>query len=57
MLDEPSEYCIGQVRWISKTDDKFKKAVQKFQNGFAITMTKVASIARSQTGMLVGWSF
>ena len=36
-LDEPSEYCIGQMRWTSKTDDKFKKAVQKFQNGLAST--------------------
>ena len=43
-LDEPAEYCIGQMRWTSKTDDKFKKAVQKFQKGPAFTMTKVSFI-------------
>ena len=42
--DEPSEYCIGQMRWTSKTDDKFKKAMQKLQNGLAFTMTKVSFI-------------
>ena len=40
--DDPSEYCMGQMKWTSKTDGKFKTAQQKFKVGLAFTMKTVS---------------
>ena len=41
-FDDPSEYCMGQMRWSSKTDTKFGTLREKFTDGRAFTMTKVS---------------
>ena len=43
--DNPSEYCMGQMRWTFKSDNKFRSLQQKLSNGLAFTMTKVSLIS------------
>ena len=42
--EDPSEYCIGQMRWTSKADSRFQTVKQKIKDGLAFTMTKVSFI-------------
>ena len=40
--DDPTEYCMGQLRWSKNNDSKFLSAQKKLSDGLAFTMTKVS---------------
>ena len=41
---DPTEYCIGQMRFTKKIDKKFNQVQQKLSDGLAFTMTKVSIV-------------
>ena len=40
--DDPTEYCIGQLRWNKNNESKFLAVQKKLCDGFAFIMTKVS---------------
>ena len=43
-IDDPCEYCIGQMKWTKKDDAKFRSIQKKLADGLSFTMTKVSVI-------------
>ena len=39
---DPTEYCMGQMRWTKKDEHKFRTIQNKLSGGFAFIMTKVS---------------
>ena len=39
---DPTEYCIGQMRWSKKDENKFRAVQNKLSDGLAFIMTKVS---------------
>ena len=39
---DPTEYCIGQMRWTKKEEHKFRTIQNKLSDGLAFIMTKVS---------------
>ena len=40
-VDDPSEYCMGQMRWTYKSENKFHNFQHKLTDGLAFTMSQV----------------
>ena len=40
--DDPTEYCMGQLRWSKNNDSKFLSAQKRLSDGLAFKMTKVS---------------
>ena len=45
---DPSEYCMGQMRFVRKHEPAFRSAQQKITDGLAFTMGKVAIVSDSK---------
>ena len=41
---DPTEYCIGQMRWSKKDETKFRAVQEKLVDGLAFNMTKVSIV-------------
>ena len=41
---DPTEYCIGQMRWSKSSDIKFRKVQDKLSDGHAFIMAKVSIV-------------
>ena len=41
---DPTEYCMGQMRWSKKDDNKFQAVQNKLSDGLAFIMTKVSIV-------------
>jgi hypothetical protein len=41
---DPSEYCMGQMRWTQQDDSKFRSVQNKLSDGLAFNMTKVSIV-------------
>ena len=39
---DPTEYCMGQMRWSKKDDNKFRAVQNKLSDGLAFIMAKVS---------------
>ena len=41
---DPTEYCIGQMRWTKTNDNKFRAVQNKLSDGLAFIMTKLSIV-------------
>ena len=41
---DPTEYCMGQMRWSKRDENKFRAVQDKLSDGLAFIMTKVAIV-------------
>ena len=42
--EDPTEYCMGELRWSKKGDNKFRAVQNKLSDGLAFIMTKVSIV-------------